>query len=394
VKIKAHYIPLLCKQVFLWYGTCLSETRISEAEWDLDTKNILSYFNASVKNWQDWRWQFRNRVANIAALAGLVENRNRDKIKAVAAVYPMAVTPYYLSLIQKDNELDPVVAQCIPSPLETAFSDKRPEDPLEEDSHMPVPKLIRRYHDRCLAIVTETCAVYCRHCNRKRFWSQPNHVSLKVRFREMVRYIAATPQIREVIISGGDPLILDDHALEKLLSSLKAIEHVDVLRIGSRVPVVMPMRITKDLCRMLKRHRPLWFNTQFNHPAEITPEAARACNMLQEAGIPVSNQSVLLKDVNDSAQVMKDLLHSLQKISVRPYYLFHCDPVRGAAHFRTSPKAGIALMEKIWQQCSGLCLPQYVLDVPGSAGKIPLNVMSRAIKNDLKKHQHFFDKFQ
>lgn len=208
----------------------------------------------------------------------------------------------------------------------------------------------------------------------------------------MIRYLAQSPQIREVIISGGDPLILDDHILENLLSSLRIIPHIEVLRVGSRVPVVMPMRITRELCRILKRYRPLWFNTQFNHPEEITPESMRACNMLQEAGIPVSNQSVLLKGVNNSPEIMRKLLYGLQKISVRPYYLFHCDPVKGCAHFRTDPKTSIALMEKIWRQCSGLCLPQYVLDAPGSSGKIPLNVMSETIKNDLKQHQYFFDK--
>jgi len=210
----------------------------------------------------------------------------------------------------------------------------------------------------------------------------------------MIRYIAESPKIREVILSGGDPLTLEDHVLEELLTSLRAIGHVEVLRIGSRAPVVMPMRITQNLCRMLKRFRPLWFNTQFNHPQEITPESARACNMLLEAGIPVSNQSVLLKGINDSAATMKDLLYGLQKISVRPYYLFHCDPVKGCDHFRTDVKAGLAMMESIWRQCSGLSLPQYVLDVPGSTGKIPLTVISRAIQKDLKKHQHFFDKFR
>ena len=362
----------------------------------MDKNIILSYFKVSAKDWQDWHWQFKNRITKIESLEKLLGKTDLDKenLKAVTAVYPLAITPYYLSLMQSYIESDPVFAQSVPDPREISCSDKMPEDPLEEDAHMPVSKLVHRYSDRCLAIVTETCATYCRHCNRKRFWSLPNHPSLKTRIQKMIRYITATPQIREVIISGGDPLILDDHILEQFLTSLKAIPHIEVLRIGSRTPVVMPMRVTKNLCRMLKRYRPLWFNTQFNHPAEITPEAARACNMLQEAGIPVSNQSVLLKGVNDSPEVMKDLLNSLQKISVRPYYLFHCDPAKGCAHFRTDPQASIALMEKIWQQCSGLCLPQYVLDVPGSSGKIPLNVMSKAAKNDLKKHQHFFDKFQ
>ncbi|MCX5849756.1 MAG: KamA family radical SAM protein [Deltaproteobacteria bacterium] len=357
---------------------------------------ILSSFKASAKDWLDWRWQFKNRVTRINQLEYFSGKPalQKETLTAVTAVYPLAITPYYLSLIQSYNENDPIFAQCVPNQREIYFSEGIPEDPLKEDMHMLVPKLIHRYPDRCLAIVTETCATYCRHCNRKRFWLRPNHLSLKNRFQKMVRYISESPQIREVIISGGDPLILDDHTLEQFLASLRTIPHIEVLRIGSRVPVVMPMRITRDLCRMLKRYRPLWFNTQFNHSNEITPESKRACNMLQEAGIPVSNQSVLLKGVNDSPEVMKHLLYGLQKISVRPYYLFHCDPAKGCMHFRTDARSSIAMMEKIWRQCSGLCLPQYVLDVPGSAGKIPLNMMSGAIKNDLKQHQHFFDKFK
>jgi len=357
----------------------------------MDKKFIFSYFKASAGDWQDWRWQFKNRITKIEKLEKFLGKTSpaMEKLKTVTSVYPMAITPYYLSLMQDDRESDPVYAQCVPGQQEVVFTDDMREDPLEEDSRMPVPKLIHRYSDRCLSIMTENCAVYCRHCNRKRFWKQPDQPALKARVRTMIRYIAASPQIREVIISGGDPLTLDDHVLEQFLDSLQAIPHVEILRMGSRVPVVMPMRITKNLCRLLKRYRPLWFNTQFNHPVEITLEAARACNRLQEAGIPVSNQSVLLKGVNDSPEVMKHLLHNLQKISVRPYYLFHCDPARGCAHFRTDPRAGVAMMGKIWQQSSGLCLPQYVLDVPGSAGKIPLNVMSASIKNDLKKHQIF-----
>jgi lysine 2,3-aminomutase len=210
----------------------------------------------------------------------------------------------------------------------------------------------------------------------------------------MIHYIYSHPQIREVIISGGDPLTLEDHVLEEILASLRAIPHVEVLRIGSRTPVVLPMRITKELCRMLKRFRPLWFNTQFNHPQEITPDSTCACNRLLEAGIPVSNQSVLLKGINDSTEVMKDLLYGLQKISVRPYYLFHCDPVKSCEHFRPDVVKSIKMMEDIRRQCSGLSMPQYVLDVPGSTGKIPLNVMSRTIKKDLQKHKHFFDKIK
>jgi lysine 2,3-aminomutase len=323
-----------------------------------------------------------------------ISSSQADSIKKVASIYPLAITPYYLSLIQTDDDNDPIRTQCIPNPQELCFPQYSQEDPLEEDAFMPVPKLVVRYRDRCLVITTEICATYCRHCNRKRFWPAPLNSGFKTRFTKMIDYIAASPRIREVIISGGDPLILDDRKLEWLLASFKSIPHVEILRIGSRIPVVMPMRITKELCRMIKRYRPLWFNTQFNHPNEITTESSRACNMLQEAGIPVSNQSVLLKGVNDSREVMHNLLYSLQKISVRPYYLFHCEPVKGCGHFRTDIQSGLQLMENLWQECSGLSLPQYVVDLPGRTGKIPLCALSQKLKNDLHKHQYFFDKFQ
>jgi lysine 2,3-aminomutase len=358
-------------------------------------KALLSYFkNAAYKDWLDWRWQFKNRITSMAQLEQITGKTLIGNAGNAASVYPLAITPYYLSLVDFNAENDPIRTQCVPAISELSYSQGALADPLEEDAHTPVAKLVHRYPDRCLAIVTETCATYCRHCNRKRFWSTSPNISLKTRLAKMLRYVSASPQIREVIISGGDPLTFDDSTLDSLLSSFKAIPHVEVLRIGSRVPVVMPMRITRDLCRILKRYRPLWLNTQFNHPNEITPESARACEMLLESGIPVSNQSVLLKGVNDKKDVMRNLLYGLQKISVRPYYLFHCDPVKGCEHFRTNINTGMKMMDEIRRQCSGLSLPQYVLDVPGNTAKIPLNVMSGAIKSDLKKHQHFFDKFE
>ena len=359
-------------------------------------KNILSFFkDTTAKDWQDWHWQFKNRLTKAAQLDHFPGGAalRMEKLNAVTAVYPMAITPYYLSLIQTDDENDPIRVQGIPDLREISCYKDYLDDPLEEDSHMPVPQLIHRYPDRCLALVTEVCLTYCRHCNRKRFWPQAAHLSLKTRLKKIIPYVSESQQIREVIISGGDPLVFEDQTIETLLASLKAIPHIEVLRIGSRAPVVLPMRITKEFCRMLKRYRPLWFNTQFNHPTEITPESKRACNMIQEAGIPVSNQSVLLHGVNDSPDVMRNLLYGLQKISVRPYYLFHCDPVKGCEHFQTDLKSGITMMEKIWSQCSGLSLPQYVLDLPGSTGKMPLNTMSQAINNDLQTYQHYFDKF-
>ncbi|MHB8137284.1 MAG: KamA family radical SAM protein [Smithellaceae bacterium] len=363
----------------------------------MNKKILFSHFpSMSVQNWRDWHWQFQNRVTSITKLSGILGRpiHRLEKLRPVLSSYPMAITPYFLSLIQQDNESDPLALQCVPDSKEFSVLSNGSEDPLNEDCSMPVPGLIHRYPDRVLAIVTKTCATYCRHCNRKRFWKKPETSTLKSRLGKMVRYVADSPEVREVILSGGDPLTYSDDQIEAILSSFAAIPHLEVLRIGSRVPVVLPMRITKDLCRMLKRFRPLWFNTQFNHPDEITPEAERACNMLQESGIPVSNQSVLLKGVNDSPDVMRRLLHGLQKISVRPYYLFHCEPVKGCGHFRTELETGLNMMEELRRKCSGLVLPPYVADLPGTAGKVPILALSESIKNDLQEHQDFFDNFE
>ena len=239
-------------------------------------------------------------------------------------------------------------------------------------AHSPVPGLIHRFRDRCLVIVTNRCAVYCRHCNRKRLWHEREKILTPHELTAMAGYIEKRPAIREVILSGGDPLTLSDGRLERILARLQAIEHVEVLRIGSRMPVVLPMRITERLCGILRRYRPLWFLTQFNHPREITPEAAAACGRLLEAGIPVLNQSVLLKGINDDFRIMRQLLYGLERISVKPYYLFQCEPVKGADHFRVDIWDGMRMMEKLWKTTSGLCLPRYVADMPGTKGKVPL----------------------
>ena len=362
----------------------------------MNKKNLFPCFSdGSSRNWQDWRWQLQNRVTSLTTLTRILGRpvRQGEKLRRVLASYPMAITPYYLSLIGPDDN-DPPALQCIPSWNEVAAFANHLADPLDEDHYMPAPKLIHRYPDRVVAMVTKNCAMYCRHCNRKRFWKSPEAPPLKRRLDKMVRYVAQRPQVREVILSGGDPLIYDDAKLEMILSSFASIPHVKVLRMGSRTPAVLPMRITQNLCRILKRYRPLWFNTQFNHPSEITEDAVRACNMIQDAGIPVSNQSVLLKGVNDSPDVMQRLLYQLQEISVRPYYLFHCEPVQGCGHFRTDIQAGVEMMETLRRRCSGLALPQYVADLPGRAGKAPLLALSPSIKNDLLKHQDFFDNFQ
>lgn len=361
----------------------------------MNKKIILSYFrNAAASDWQDWHWQLKNRFTKTEKISRIfAKDFSSTSINKLLSIYPLAVTPYYLSLIQENSAADPVAAQCLPDTREITLYQNYHDDPLQEETSMPVPGVIHRYPDRCLALVAQKCAINCRHCNRKRFWRHPPNISLKMRMKNIIHYLEQSPQIREVIISGGDPLIYDDEQLEYILRSLKNIPHVEILRIGSRMPATLPMRITKNLCTMLKRYRPLWFNTQFNTSAEITPEAARACNLLQESGIPVSNQSVLLKGVNDTEEELRSLFYGLQKISVRPYYLFHCEPVKGCGHFRTSTKAGLKIMENIQKKCSGLALPQYTADLPGKAGKIPLFSLSPALNKEMKKHQYFFDNF-
>ncbi|MHB8829764.1 MAG: KamA family radical SAM protein [Syntrophales bacterium] len=331
----------------------------------------------SAAEWGDWQWQFRNRVRSLSDLAGLlgVPAAAVSSWKKTLDAYPVAITPYYLSLFNPADENDPLRRQCFPDPREVEFSLGGVEDPLNEERDMPVPGLIHRYPDRCLAIVASSCAVYCRHCNRKRLWKKDG-AAARERLQAMIDYVARTPELREVIVSGGDPLLMPEKTLDWFLGSLQALPNVEVLRIGSRAPATLPMRITKELCAMLRRHRPLWFNTQFNHRREVTPEAAKACQMLLEAGIPVSNQSVLLKGVNDDYETMKELLYSLERISVRPYYLFQCDPVLGTDHFRADICVGMEIMEKLWRNISGLCLPRFVIDSPGGRGKIPLQPFS------------------
>jgi len=331
--------------------------------------------NCRSSDWGRWEWQYGQRIrtwSDLTCRMGLAPaevHRCREAVRR----YPVSITPYYLSLADWSAEEDPIRRQCMPDAEEIDCSAGGVPDPLKEEACMAVPGLIHRYPDRCLLLVTNRCATNCRHCNRKRLWKKPDPSHRDGYYRRMIEYIAGTPRIREVILSGGDPLLLPEAAIEPLLRSLSAIPHVEVLRIGSRVPVVMPMRITEGLCRMLRKYRPLWFNTQFNAACEVTPESAEACDRLLSAGIPVSNQSVLLRGVNDNVAAMRELLHALQRISVRPYYLFQCDPVEGTDHLRVDLRKGIDLMEEIRSTTSGLCVPLYVLDLPGSGGKLPLH---------------------
>jgi lysine 2,3-aminomutase len=327
--------------------------------------------------WNDWRWQFKNRIRAADGLTEYLALRRGERLALgdVARAWRAAVTPYYLSLLDAGDPLDPIRRQCVPDPRELA-SPGGVEDPLEEQAHSPVPGLIHRFRDRCLVIATNRCAVYCRHCNRRRLWREPERHLSPDELEAAACYIERRPALREVILSGGDPLTLSDGRLERILERLHAIGHVEVLRIGSRIPVVLPMRVTERLCRMLRTYRPLWFLTQFNHPREITPAASLACGRLLEAGIPVLNQSVLLKGVNDDYRTMRELLYGLERVGVKPYYLFQCEDVKGTGHFRVDVRDGMKLMEKLWKTTSGVCLPRYVADMPGTKGKVPLQPVS------------------
>jgi lysine 2,3-aminomutase len=326
-------------------------------------------------DWSDWRWQMGRAVLRRGDLVRILgkEAVAGPAWDSLLRVYPCRIPPYYMSLLRSEDALDPLTRQAFPDLRELEGRVGEDPDPLEEERHTPVPGIIRRYGDRCLLLATDRCALHCRHCNRKRLWRRSASGSRLPRLRRAVDWISRTPAIREVILSGGDPLTGEDGELDWLLGSLRAIPHVEVLRLGSRVPVVLPMRITGDLCRILQRHRPLWLNTQFNHPKEITEESAAACDRILTRGIPVSSQSVLLRGVNDRYEVLRDLFRGLQRISVRPYYLFQCDAVTGTGHFRTSPAAGMEIMERLWRDLSGLCLPRYVQDLPGEGGKVLLH---------------------
>lgn len=340
--------------------------------------DCTSFRKHNKEQWKDWRWQLKNSIHRLSQLGESSSpfGDDIDDLNAVVEKYHMSITPYYLSLVEGWNRRDPIALQCLPHVREIDPLAGGSEDPLDEERDTVVPGLIHRYRDRCLAMVTSRCATYCRHCNRKRRWGFDEKDTSPASLDAMVEYVAKTPRVREVIVSGGDPLMINEDLLERFLASLTAIPHVEVIRIGSRAPVVLPMRITPELCRMLRKYRPLWFNTQFNHPREITEASARACEMLLEAGIPLSNQSVLLRGVNDTPETMRDLLYGLQKISVKPYYLFHCEPVKGATHFQTKVSVGKAIMEKLWGTISGLCIPRYVIDLPGGKGKRSLEPVS------------------
>jgi len=286
--------------------------------------------------------------------------------------FPMAITPYYASLIRRFDESDPIFAMAVPHGGEVVDPPFLSDDPLEEEHDSPVPNLVHRYRDRALLLVPSTCAMYCRHCTRKRVAGQQESAITDAELAVAVGYLRDHPEIHDVILSGGDPLTLPTERLEQILQAVRAVETIDVIRIGSRTPVTMPMRITHRLVTMLRRYSPIWINTHFNHPVELTPESMEACGRIVDAGMPLGNQSVLLHGVNDDAQVLEKLFRGLVRNRVRPYYLFQCDLVRGVERFRTPLSKGIEIMEYLRGRVSGIAIPTFVVDAPGGGGKIPL----------------------
>ncbi|NLO66320.1 MAG: lysine 2,3-aminomutase [Firmicutes bacterium] len=331
-------------------------------------------WGCSEEEWHDWHWQVRNRIQTVDGLAQHIPltRQEEEEIAKVLTVFRMGITPYYASLMDPDDPNCPIRWQAIPTIAETYFGTADMHDPLSEEKDSPVPGLTHRYPDRVLFLITDQCSMYCRHCTRRRFAGQRDG-GVDWKYIELgVEYIRNTPAVRDVLLSGGDALLMADSRLETIIQMLREIPHVEVIRIGTRTPVVMPQRITDDLVNMLKKYHPIWLNTHFNHAKEITPEAAAACEKLVDAGIPVGNQSVLLRGVNDNPETMKELVLKLVKIRVRPYYIYQCDLSAGIEHFRTKVSKGIEIMEALRGHISGYAVPTYVIDVPGGGGKTPV----------------------
>lgn len=330
--------------------------------------------NIAEAEWNDWKWQLKNRITTLEQVKALINITPEEEagIKKATGRLSMAITPYWGLLIDPDSPRCPIRRQVVPLADEFHIDPTDMLDPCGEDKDSPVPNLVHRYPDRVLLLATDLCASYCRHCTRRRMVGTRERIITNDKFEKAYEYIKSNHRIRDVLISGGDPLMLDDDKLEHMLKALREISHIELLRIGTRVPVTMPMRITPELITMLKRYSPLWISIHFNHPKEITREVEAACNTLCDNGFVLGSQTVLLKGINDKPSIMKRLMHELVKIRVRPYYIYQCDPVRGTSHFRTSITTGIQIMEKLRGHTSGYAVPTYVVDAPGGGGKIPV----------------------
>ena len=339
--------------------------------------NFLQRFfpAASLADWTDWHWQVRNSFRSPAELAKIIflSEEERAAITRQSGGLPLRVTPYYASLLDPVDAQQPLRRSVIPVTSEFVLTPGEADDPLGEDADSPVPGLVHRYPDRVLFLATGFCSTYCRYCTRSRMVGHHGDGSFNPKhWEQAIAYIAATPSVRDVLISGGDPLTLADSRLEWLLSRLRRIPHVEFLRIGTKVPAVLPHRVTPSLTRMLKRYHPLFISVHFTHPDELTTETRQACNRLADAGIPLGSQTVLLKGINDEVETMRRLVHGLLKVRVRPYYLYQCDPISGSGHFRTSVEKGLEIIRGLRGHTTGYAVPTYVIDAPGGGGKIPL----------------------
>ncbi len=334
------------------------------------------WHNVPEADWNDWRWQLKNRITSLEQLQRLMPTLSPEEHAGTLLAnskLALAITPYFFNLIDPADENCPIRWQVIPRIEETNTAPWEMTDPCGEDSHSPVPGLVHRYPDRVLFLVTDRCAAYCRYCTRSRLVSNASGYDFHPQFEKQIDYIRRTPTIRDVLLSGGDPLLLSDDKLGYLLGQLRAIPHVEFLRIGSRIPIFLPQRITPGLCAMLKQYHPLFLSIHSNHPRELTTEVREALGRLADAGIPLGNQSVLLRNVNDDVTVMRALVQKLLMCRVKPYYLYQCDLIAGSAHLRASVRKGLEIMEGLRGHTSGYAVPQYVIDAPGGGGKVPVN---------------------
>lgn len=326
------------------------------------------------REWNDWRWQSRHRFRTLAQLERVLTLSDDERAALIqgGTMLPVGITPYYLSLLDTEDAAQPLRKTVMPATGEFVRTPGEADDPLGEDGHSPVPGLVHRYPDRVLLLALDFCSTYCRYCTRSRVVGHGEIAPNEARLEKIFAYLRNATQVRDVLISGGDPLALSEDRLDWILSRLRAIPHLEFVRIGTKMPAVLPQRITPELCRVLRKYHPLWMSVHFLHPDECTPEAARACGRLADAGIPLGSQTVLLKGVNDDVPTMKDLVHRLLTMRVRPYYLYQCDPISGSSHFRTSVQKGLEIIQGLRGHTTGYAVPTYVIDAPGGGGKIPL----------------------
>jgi lysine 2,3-aminomutase len=337
------------------------------------SKRAPVYADVPDEKWNDWRWQLSHRLNSVEEIEKVFPlTESERKALQTSGLFRVDITPYFISLIDPNDPNDPVRKQIIPRSDEMQAFTAMMEDSLAEDRHSPVPGLVHRYPDRVLMLVTTQCASYCRYCTRSRIVGDPGQTFSRQEFEAQIEYLKRTPQVRDVLLSGGDPLVLAPKILEEILSRLREIPHIEIVRIGSRVPVFLPMRITQELCDMLEKYHPLWINIHINHPNEISQELADACDRMARAGIPLGNQSVLLAGVNDCVHIQRELVQKMTRIRVRPYYLYQCDLVEGAGHFRTPVAKGVEIIEGLRGHTSGYAVPQFIVDAPGGGGKIPV----------------------